>query len=227
MSEDLISSLYPPPPPYYKYFTQAHRDQYAEWAASSENSAGNAPPGELKFQIRPELPLGDQYRGYGSVWSLENKLPSLKELGWEQLYNEEDEKITSKAKIEQLHKLLDLLLLNFLELAGSVLVEPAKFYVKIEQLKLILINMNHLLNTYRPHQTRESLIMLLQKQIEGKRTEIAQIDQVMADMKAKVLLLVQSEEITKAVETDEVMAEAAETEREQKLRLVRELLQKT
>ena len=40
--------------------------------------------------------------------------------------------------------------------------------IKIHDINLILININHLLNTYRPHQSRESLIMLLKNQIDYK-----------------------------------------------------------
>lgn len=187
MSEDLISSLYPPPPPYYKYFTEQNLAQFKEWNLSDKSTPIS---GELRLQVPPEIPTTDQYRGYGSVWSLENKLPSLKDLGWRQLYRDEDETITSKAKIEELHKLLDSLLLNFLELVGSVSVDPGKFYVKIEHLKLILINMNHLLNTYRPHQTRESLIMLLQGEIDNKKAEIGQIDLVCKEVKQRIFDLV-------------------------------------
>ncbi|OBA23515.1 MED7-domain-containing protein [Metschnikowia bicuspidata var. bicuspidata NRRL YB-4993] len=226
MAEDLITSLYPPPPPYYKYFTPENLAQYKEWT----NSSPDTPlPGELRLQVPPEVPSADQYRGYGSVWSLENKLPSLKDLGWRQLYRDEDETITSKAKIEELHKLLDSLLLNFLELVASVSVEPGKFYVKIEHLKLILINMNHLLNTYRPHQTRESLIMLLQSQIDSKKAEIAEMDLVTRAVKQAIADLVLSEpagaggdapETEPPQETDSVR----DSERSRKLEVLQKLM---
>lgn len=191
MSEELIASLYPPPPPYYKYFTKANVDKFAQL---SESEKDELTKGALHLQIPPEIPQTDQYRGYGSVWSLENKIPSLKSLGFTQLYHDEDETITSNTKIAELHKLLDSLLLNFLELVGSVSVEPAKFYIKIEHLKQLIINMNHLLNTYRPHQTRESLIMLLQKLIEDKRVETAQIKKTMLQAKKDILELVKGDE---------------------------------
>lgn len=190
MSEELIASLYPPPPPYYKYFTKANIDKFAEL---SESEKAELTQGALHLQIPPDIPQTDQYRGYGSVWSLENKIPSLKSLGFTQLYQDEDETITSNTKIAELHKLLDSLLLNFLELVGSVSVEPAKFYIKIEHLKQLIINMNHLLNTYRPHQTRESLIMLLQKLIESKREETALIEKTMLQAKKDILDLVKDE----------------------------------
>lgn len=222
MADDLISSLYPPPPPYYKYFTDEKVAKFEEW----KKTDGENPQGELKLQVPPEIPTGDQYRNYGSIWALENKLPSLKDSGWRQLYNDHDETITSKQRIDELHRLLDSLLLNFLELVGIMSIEPAKFYTKIEDLKLILININHLLNTYRPHQTRESLIMILKKQIESKRADIRKIDKVTAEVKEKVLALVLSDQILglKLPDGDVTMAGEDSDERAQKLQRLRELL---
>lgn len=225
MADDLISSLYPPPPPYYKFFSEENILRFEEWKENNEELA--LPPGELRLQVPPEVPRANQYRGYGSLWALENSIPSLKDLGWKQLYSDEDELITSQAKIDELHKLLDSLLLNFLELVGGVSVEPSKFYLKIEDLKLILINMNHLLNTYRPHQTRESLIMLLKKQIESKRAEINDIGRVTGEVKEKILKLVQSENITNLVDQHVAIPEqngTQESERELKLAKLRRLL---
>lgn len=223
MSDELISSLYPPPPPYYKYFTDDNVAKFEEW---KKTEPPDSPSGELRLQVPPEVPLGDQYRGYGSIWALENKLPSLKDLGWRQLYNDHDETITSKQKIDELHKLLDSLLLNFLELVGLMSVEPAKFYVKIEDLKLILININHLLNTYRPHQTRESLIMLLKKQIESKKAEILEIDKVTAEVKDRVLSLVLNGEISELKEVrSNQSSDTEDDERKKKLQYLRELME--
>lgn len=221
MSDDLISSLYPPPPPYYKYFTKANLDKFAELSSPEEAL------GALKFQVPPEIPQSDQYRGYGSVWSLENKIPSLKSLGFTQLYQDEDETITSKTKIAELHKLLDSLLLNFLELVGSVAVEPAKFYIKIEHLKRLIINMNHLLNTYRPHQTRESLIMLLQKQIEEKRAQTAEIERAMDQAKKDILELVQGTDADLSSASGPEEVEETANLKEQKLQALKELLSAT
>lgn len=229
MADELISSLYPPPPPYYKFFTEENVDKFQKWC-ETHNVEEELPPGELRFQVPPKVPLGEQYRGYGSLWALENKLPSLKALGWRQLYNDDDETITSTQKIDELHKLLDSLLLNFLELVGSVSVEPAKFYVKIEDLKLILINMNHLLNTYRPHQTRESLIMLLKTQIEAKRAEIQAIDNTAEEVKARILSLVQNEGFTDLLQDEPVNdseQELSNAGREAKLEALRTLMNKT
>lgn len=203
-NEDIISSLYPPPPPYFKYFTDENLSKLETWKNKGQDDMqldktdleqaneyeDNKPPGELKFLVPPKQPDSDHYRGFGNLWSFEDKLPGLKELGWTQLYKDDDELITSNTKIVELHKLMDSLLLNFLELIGVVSIDPQQFHYKIEDLKLILININHILNTYRPHQSRESLIMLLRKQIDMKRNEINEIDKTSEDIKAKILKLV-------------------------------------
>lgn len=223
MADDLITSLYPPPPPYYKFFTKPNIEKFESLKLS--NDLGSA-TGALKFQIPPEVPLTSQYRGYGSVWSLDNKIPSLKSLGFAQLYQDEDETITSKTKIAELHKLLDSLLLNFLELVGSVAVEPAKFYIKIEHLKRLIINMNHLLNTYRPHQTRESLIMLLQKLIEDKRAETAQIKKAILQAKQDILELAQrSTGDSLASEIESALVEGSQDDTNEELQALIKLLE--
>jgi mediator of RNA polymerase II transcription subunit 7 len=218
--EDLISSLYPPPPPYVKFFTNENLNRLEQWKAQNnphesstvepskngtntgegddddigstskdEDSNSLVPPGELRFLVPPSPPQGTHYRGYGSVWSFEDKLPSLKESNWQQLYSDDDESITSDTKIHELHKLMDSLLLNFLELIGIASVDPSKFAPKIKNISLILININHLLNTYRPHQSRESLIMLLKRKIESKKLEMEKIDKVSNEIKAKIKTL--------------------------------------
>lgn len=220
MSEELISSLYPPPPPYYKYFTEENVVKFNECKLKNEEITG-----ELKLQEPPVVPTGNQYRGYGSVWALTNTLPSLEELGWRQLYSDEDETITSKDRIDELHKLLDSLLLNFLELIGLVAVQPGRFQAKVDDLKLILINMNHLLNTYRPHQTRESLIMLLKQQIDEKRGEIEEIEKVTTEVKAKIRQLVEKEELTSLLKPKKEEPMEVD-EKDGKVEVLRKLLEK-
>ncbi|CUM65281.1 uncharacterized protein PRCAT00002915001 [Priceomyces carsonii] len=198
-NEDIISSLYPPPPPFVKFFTTENVKKLEEWKQNHNNTEDIAeneesPPGELKLLIPPKAPEQEHYRGYGNLWSFEDKLPNLEESGWKQLYKENDENITSKTKIEELHKLMDSLLLNFLEVVGIASIEPQQYHGKIEDIKLILINISHILNTYRPHQSRESLITLLKKQIETKKNEINDIDRAMLDIKKRILKSISTEE---------------------------------
>lgn len=222
-NEDIISSLYPPPPPYFKYFTEENLNNLEIWKNKAQDEMqidktdleqvkedqDIKAPGQLKFLVPPKQPDGDHYRGFGNLWSFEDKLPGLKELGWTQLYKDDDELITSNTKIAELHKLMDSLLLNFLELIGVVSIDPQQFHYKIEDLKLILININHILNTYRPHQSRESLIMLLRKQIDMKRNEISEIDKTSEDIKLRILKLVDTSYIS---DQEDVKSEHDSTE---------------
>ncbi|RCK57744.1 Mediator of RNA polymerase II transcription subunit 7 [Candida viswanathii] len=233
-NEDLISSLYPPPPPYYKFFTQENIQKLSEWELTQKQSpppppqeqeelSTVVPPGELRFLVPPKQPSGTQYRGYGNIWHFEDKLPSLKESQWTQLYVDDDESITSETKIRELHKLMNSLLLNFLELIGVLSVDPSKFEAKIKDINLILININHLLNTYRPHQSRESLIMLLKKQIDHKKNEISNIDLVCNDIRSKIKKLV-DEQIPQA-EAESIQVEVVDEKEQLKQDIINKLLQ--
>jgi mediator of RNA polymerase II transcription subunit 7 len=74
------------------------------------------------------------------------------------------------------------LLLNFLELMGIMSVNPLQYAEKVQDLRTIFINFHHLLNEYRPHQARESLIMMMEDQLERSKSEIEGIER----MKIKV-----------------------------------------
>lgn len=210
-SEDLISSLYPPPPPFVKFFTDENLDKLAEirkTTTTTQEQEGNTTDetedqikGKLKFLIPPKVPSGAQYRGYGNIWSFKDKLPNLKDTQWQQLYN--DANLTSETKIKELHKMMDSLLLNFVELVRLLSVDPQQFEPKVKDMSLLLINFNHILNTYRPHQSRESLIMLLKKQILAKRAEIANIESVCDEVKSKIVAMTNEDIDMNVDENDE------------------------
>jgi mediator of RNA polymerase II transcription subunit 7 len=65
---------------------------------------------------------------------------------------------------------------------GIMSVNPEQYAEKIQDLRTLFINFHHLLNEYRPHQARESLILMMEEQLERARSETAGIE----GMKLKV-----------------------------------------
>lgn len=95
-----------------------------------------------------------------------------------------------------LQKLTKSLLLNFMELMGVMSVNPEQVFlfsysihlstaqiplliivrkfkgeIKLDDIRTHFINIHHLLNQYRPHQARESLILLMEDQVARANAE--------------------------------------------------------
>ena len=94
-----------------------------------------------------------------------------------------------------LQKIVKSLLLNFMELVGVLGTDPsevlsppiggkitlsieantnghrAQYGNKLEDLRTLFVNAHHLLNEYRPHQARETLILMMQEQLHRTRAE--------------------------------------------------------
>lgn len=182
--ENEITSLYPPVPPYMRFFTQENLDKLQDHKQKRCNEHINITT-KLSFLIPPPFPESGQYRAFGNIWHVKDKLPDLESMGQTQLYQEASAKnpINYQLKIKELHKLLKSMLINMLDLTGILSINPELFPDKMKEIKSILINIHHLLNEYRPHQSRESLIMLLEEQLEHKKREIKHIEQVCAEVK--------------------------------------------
>jgi mediator of RNA polymerase II transcription subunit 7 len=168
-----LSSVYPPPPWYYKHFTNKNLETLKQLQAKDES-----PSFPLNLLIPPEPPSDQAYRSFGNIWQADDKLLSLTDAGIKQLYKEigPDPRTgissSHQDRIWELKKLLKSLLISFLDLVGIMSIAPENFPAKVEDMRIILINMHHLLNEYRPHQSRESLILIMEDQIQKKKTEI-------------------------------------------------------
>ncbi|CCF60062.1 hypothetical protein KAFR_0I02830 [Kazachstania africana CBS 2517] len=194
-----ISSLYPSPPPYIRFFTEKNLAKLAEYKEQKETEKNDndhdgeieeeeVTNSELDFLIPPPMPRGHQYRAFGSVWQVKDQLPDLEVMGIKQLYKKSssDEPTNYQYKISELKKLLKSLLLNYLGLAGVLSINPEGYEEKVNNIRTILVNIHHLLNEYRPHQSRESLIMLLEEQLEYKKNEIKKIEQVCQEVQKRL-----------------------------------------
>lgn len=165
---DGLTSVFPPPPPYYKEFTPENRQELADLEAT-----GEPVPERLEFLIPPEPPATPTYRGFGSVWNFQEKLVPLEEAGVKRLYGDLGSDFSQLVK--ELKKLLRSALVNYLALIGMMAVDPESFPPKVEDLRIVFVNMHHLLNLYRPHQSREGLILLMNEQIAKMREEIDRV----------------------------------------------------
>lgn len=198
-----ISSLYPAPPPYIKFFTESNVSKLPNYMKTrpEQVDAGDADAdadanhddqpviaNELEYLVPPNMPKSQQYRAFGSVWQIKDTLPDLETMGITQLYKKsQDGEVTNyQYKIQELRRLLKSLLLNYLELVSVLTIDPSLYEAKVEHIRTILVNIHHLLNEYRPHQSRESLIMLLEEQLEYKKDEIKNIEKTCEQVTQKL-----------------------------------------
>ena len=77
----------------------------------------------------------------------------------------------------ELKKLNRSILVCFLELLDILILNPAspERNTKINNLSILFINMHHLINEYRPHQARETLRVVLERQKSQREDMILQI----------------------------------------------------
>jgi mediator of RNA polymerase II transcription subunit 7 len=118
---------------------------------------------------------------FSSELQLSSALPSLNDQGIDQLYpdpptSKDDQPAQPLNHAYYLLKISKSLLLNFLEFVGVLSVAPEQFETKLDDLRNLFINAHHLLNLYRPHQARESLILMMEEQLENARSEIQEMD---------------------------------------------------
>ncbi|KAJ5912213.1 Mediator of RNA polymerase II transcription subunit 7 [Penicillium subrubescens] len=202
-----VATAFAPPPPLWKHFTRDNLDKLDQIKTEASKDKDGIPavekkwspaelralevPSELRFLVPPEIPTGE-YTVFGEPQTLSTTLPSLKDQGIEQLYPEPasdaDQALSQPAQhLNHAYYLLKIsksLLLNFLEFVGILSVSPEQFESKVEDLRNLFINAHHLLNLYRPHQARESLIMMMEEQLKRTREEIKQMDKVKADIES-------------------------------------------
>ncbi|TID28804.1 hypothetical protein CANINC_002323 [Pichia inconspicua] len=214
-----ISALYPPPPPYYKLFTSENVLKFNELKEKGVSDDEMKNIENLRFLVPPTPPKGEQYRSFGELWWFEDKHVGLKESGVEQIYgdstsdkendkesqrgettlghiqsskideSEAYEEVFSQFRINELKKMTKSLLLNFLELVGLLAKNPLLSAKKIDQIRTILINIHHLLNSYRLHQSRESLILIMQEKLKDVKEEIININRTCKHVESQLDLM--------------------------------------
>ncbi|KAF2242250.1 hypothetical protein BU26DRAFT_524429 [Trematosphaeria pertusa] len=153
-------------------------------------------PTELRYLVPPEPPAEDaEYRVFGEVakvrgvdefenimawisdtlWDKQQEAGILEGWKYEQLYPPPSASDWSSIDRQRyLFRFLRSVMLSFVELLGVVAVNPTseKKDEKLRDILTLVLNMHALINEYRPHQARETLIMLMEEQVERKKAEV-------------------------------------------------------
>ncbi|KAF2456741.1 MED7 protein-domain-containing protein [Lineolata rhizophorae] len=183
-----LRSTYPAPPPFYRYFTPSNVARAAALteAAGADDGAPPRLPPDLRFLVPPEPPT-DKYFCFGEAKDAHERIYSLKEQELEQLYESPEaspagataarpsagvQPEETRERAFQLKKMVKAILLNYLELVAILAVNPAHFVDKINHLTWLFLNAHALINKYRPHQERETLILMMEEELEMKRAEV-------------------------------------------------------
>lgn len=188
-----LAATFPSPPPFFQHFNVENLEKINELRVAQKASTGdqsdqsspktptrllNLPP-ELLFLQPPLPPSTGIYRVFGDSYTLKEILPPLSAQNIEQLY---DTPPTTPSGSESpdhlnliLHKLIKSNFLNFLELIGILGHNVDMIDEKTKDLRTHVVNIHHVLNMYRPHQARESLLMQMEDHVERANKEIEAI----------------------------------------------------
>ncbi|KAG6002432.1 hypothetical protein E4U21_003106 [Claviceps maximensis] len=227
-----LASTFPNPPLFWKSFTPDRVARVEELRSAFAGAGDSSPlpvripglPEELTHLQPPLEPADGRWRLFGDHYMLDDKLPTLEDQGITNLPNldlsaPKDAKHYDRAF--ELKKLVKSLLLNFLELTGTLFHNPAGAEAKIQDLRTLLINIHHILNEYRPHQARESAIALIQSHLDKTRSETIAI-RTQVDKAKRVLEGLGSlrlEEPDESIEVKSPLQRKEEEEKEQQLLL--------
>ncbi|KAF2837414.1 MED7-domain-containing protein [Patellaria atrata CBS 101060] len=193
----VLSTAFPAPPPFYKHFTAENLKRVKEAKSTakpnkSEGSENNGNdesstsgilslPPELRYMIPPEPPANGKYTLFGRPYDINETLGSLEDAGVEQLFpSQPDDTAEGGSDVHAewtfdravyLKRMARSILMNFLELVGLLAIDPEAAVKKLEDFRVLFVNAHHLINEYRPHQARETLILLLEKQLKMMKDE--------------------------------------------------------
>jgi len=184
-----LRQQYPRPPPYFKLYGSFPLP--GESSASSDAGIGlplrNRPdpsgcgPRTLSSTIHPPLPprpelakkwcAEDFYPLFGTPFEVPEgrpdafAVPSLENQGVQQLVPEPGALLGPKELRRELHKMNREIVFQYMDLVGTLTESPGLYARKLEEVRTALMNMQYLLNTLRPAQSRAALLLAMDEQI--------------------------------------------------------------
>jgi mediator of RNA polymerase II transcription subunit 7 len=176
--------------------TENQLDTLTDDGAPAQLSAEQilALPIELRYLIPPEPPAdSDEFKVFGAVTSVKGTDSfakamefisrslggdyTLTDWTYEKLYASTDASSSAAATTSRQKDLFGFnrsLTVAYLELLGILSVNPTSEQKdqKLRDILTLVTNMHALINEYRPHQARETLILEMERQVERKKREI-------------------------------------------------------
>ena len=150
-----ISAAFPAPPPFYKSFTSANLSQLSALQESDPNLSPESLPPNLRLLLPPAPPADGSYTTFGETNNVSPPNPP-------------------RPPPPNPHRLLATtrsLLLTFLSLVNSLAVDPDSWAPKWDELRALFLEAHGIVNEYRPHQARETLVAMMEAQVERCRAE--------------------------------------------------------
>ena len=177
---------FPTPPPFWQSFTKpniAKLRQLRKGAApATEDGNGEqqirpdilALPTELRYLVPPAPPSPKApFTAFGMLHDPSAAPTTLADLDVPQLYPDHPSvRLNPQAHLITLARSM---LTTYLSLLDTLSEEPTLYAEKVKHLETLVFNLQDLVNGYRPHQARETLIRSMEERLEGLRDEVGRI----------------------------------------------------
>lgn len=199
--QERMKAPFPAPPPFYRHFTKDNLARLKRWrkeagvstgpdATATDAEAGAKPdvdiqslPRELRYLIPPPPPPANApFKVFGAHRTLEVPTEKLEDRGVERLYPDHPAvRLNPQAHLISLARSQ---LATFLILIGNLANDPDMGWeAPIRDIETLTFNMAELVNQYRPHQARETLILMMEERVEKMRREVKAIEDAKRNMR--------------------------------------------
>jgi mediator of RNA polymerase II transcription subunit 7 len=189
-----MKAPFPAPPPFYHHFTKQNLadlrrrrkeagvslDPEALVTTTTNDSQQDVDilslPTELRFLLPPPPPSDGKFKAFGFARDLSAPERSLADIDIQQLFPDHPAvRLNPQAHLISLARSQ---LTTFLALIGNLSQNPADGWEPpTKDLDVLTYNMTDLVNQYRPHQARETLILMMEERVERMRKEVRDINE--------------------------------------------------
>ncbi len=160
-----ISAAFPAPPPFYKSFTPSNLALLSEIKQSNPAITNSDLPPDLRNLLPPPPPPPNkEYRTFGETHQNSAPLPV-------------DAIPKDPPNPHRLVQTTRQLLLAFLSLTHCLATDPDTWAPKWDVMRALFSEAHAIVNEYRPHQARETLIHMMEEQVERCRAETKACDE--------------------------------------------------